>query len=150
MRGLLLGFVLNTASVGAYQPSPTYASYSAAKSFILTTGAVRVEAVLTDQVPGRYGVVVLVTARLRPPDRTVEVPDAHRVADLLAHLEVLPTTVLVIRDGALLTSQDELHDGDQVEVRFAISGGSGGLMQRSGSPPASGGSGGLVWRSGGG
>jgi uncharacterized protein len=29
------GFVLNLASVGAYQPSPTYASYSAAKSFIL-------------------------------------------------------------------------------------------------------------------
>jgi sulfur carrier protein ThiS len=29
----------------------------------------------------------------------------------------------VIRDGALLTSQDELHDGDKVEVRFAISGG---------------------------
>ncbi len=67
---------------------------------------------------------VLVTARLRPPDRTVEVPDVHRVADLLAHLEVLPTTVLVIRDGTLLTSQDALHDGDRVEVRFAISGGS--------------------------
>jgi hypothetical protein len=29
------GFILNIASVGAYQPSPTYASYSAAKSFIL-------------------------------------------------------------------------------------------------------------------
>jgi sulfur carrier protein ThiS len=29
----------------------------------------------------------------------------------------------VIRDGALLTSQDELQDGDKVEVRFAISGG---------------------------
>jgi hypothetical protein len=35
----------------------------------------------------------------------------------------------VIRDGALLTSQDELRDGDKVEVRFAISGGSGGLME---------------------
>jgi sulfur carrier protein ThiS len=29
----------------------------------------------------------------------------------------------VIRDGALLTSQDKLRDGDKVEVRFAISGG---------------------------
>ena len=29
----------------------------------------------------------------------------------------------MIRDGALLTSQDELRDGDRVEVRFAISGG---------------------------
>ncbi len=66
---------------------------------------------------------MLVTARLRPPDRTVEVADVERVVDLLAKLEVLPTTVLVIRDGDLLTSQDRLRDGDSVEVRFAISGG---------------------------
>ena len=66
---------------------------------------------------------MLVTARLRPPDRMVEVADVRRVKDLLARLEVLPTTVLVIRDGTLLTSEDELRDGDAVEVRFAISGG---------------------------
>ena len=66
---------------------------------------------------------MVVTARLRPPDRIVEVADVRRVADLLARLEVLPGAVLVIRDGALLTSQDELRDGDKVEVRFAISGG---------------------------
>ncbi len=73
----------------------------------------------------RRGAPVLVTARLRPPDRMVEVADVRRVKDLLARLEVLPTTVLVIRDGALLTSEDELRDGDAVEVRFAISGGAG-------------------------
>jgi sulfur carrier protein ThiS len=66
---------------------------------------------------------VLVTARLRPPDRTVDVPDVRRVTDLLAQLEVLPGQVLVIRDGELLTGDDELRDGDRVEVRFAISGG---------------------------
>ena len=64
-----------------------------------------------------------VTARLRPPDRTVEVDGVRRVSELLERLEVLPSTVLVIRGGELLTGQDELHDGDQVEVRFAISGG---------------------------
>jgi sulfur carrier protein ThiS len=68
-------------------------------------------------------VPVLVTARIRPPDRTVEVPDVRRVTDLLAQLEVLPGQVLVIRDGELLTGDDELRDGDRVEVRFAISGG---------------------------
>jgi sulfur carrier protein ThiS len=73
---------------------------------------------------------MLVTARLRPPDRTVEVADVGRVADLLARLEVLQGAVLVIRDGTLLTSQDELHDGDRVEVRFAISGGAGGVARR--------------------
>jgi short-subunit dehydrogenase len=30
------GFILNLASIGAYQPSPLYASYSAAKSFVLS------------------------------------------------------------------------------------------------------------------
>ena len=68
---------------------------------------------------------MLVTARLRPPDRLVEVADVRRVKDLLARLELLPATVLVIRDGDLLTSEDELRDGDAVEVRFAISGGAG-------------------------
>jgi sulfur carrier protein ThiS len=72
---------------------------------------------------------MLVTARLRPPDRVVEVADDGREADLLARLEELPEAVLVIRDGALLTSQDELQDGDKVEVRFAISGGTGGRME---------------------
>jgi sulfur carrier protein ThiS len=67
---------------------------------------------------------MLVTAQLRPPGRLVEVEDAHRVADLLERLEVKPSTVLVIRDGELLTEADALRDGDRVEVRFAISGGS--------------------------
>ena len=66
---------------------------------------------------------MLVTAQLRPPGKIVEVSDARRVGDLLARLEVKPSTVLVIRDGELLTGDDELHDGDRVEVRFAISGG---------------------------
>jgi short-subunit dehydrogenase len=32
------GYVLQVASIGAYQPTPTYASYSAAKSFVLSFG----------------------------------------------------------------------------------------------------------------
>jgi len=32
------GYVLMVASIGAYQPSPTYAAYSAAKSFVLHLG----------------------------------------------------------------------------------------------------------------
>jgi len=38
------GFILNIASIGAYQPSPTYAAYSAAKSYVLSlTDAVHYE-----------------------------------------------------------------------------------------------------------
>ena len=32
------GYVLQVASIGAYQPSPTYASYSAAKAYVLNYG----------------------------------------------------------------------------------------------------------------
>ncbi len=32
------GYILQIASIGAYQPSPTYASYSAAKSYVLYFG----------------------------------------------------------------------------------------------------------------
>lgn len=32
------GYVLQVASIGAYQPSPTYATYSAAKAFVLSFG----------------------------------------------------------------------------------------------------------------
>ena len=32
------GYILQVASIGAYQPSPTYATYSAAKSYVLSFG----------------------------------------------------------------------------------------------------------------
>jgi hypothetical protein len=32
------GWILQVASIGAFQPSPTYASYSAAKAFVLSFG----------------------------------------------------------------------------------------------------------------
>jgi short-subunit dehydrogenase len=35
MRERQSGYVLNVASIGAYQPTPLYASYSAAKSYVL-------------------------------------------------------------------------------------------------------------------
>lgn len=40
-RGMVerrFGFILQVASIGAYQPSPLYASYSAAKSYVLNFG----------------------------------------------------------------------------------------------------------------
>ena len=33
-----LGYILQVSSIGAYQPSPTYATYSAAKAFVLSFG----------------------------------------------------------------------------------------------------------------
>lgn len=38
MVGRNFGYVLQVASIGAYQPSPTYATYSAAKAYVLMMG----------------------------------------------------------------------------------------------------------------
>jgi short-subunit dehydrogenase len=38
MRARGAGWVLQVSSIGAYQPSPTYATYSAAKAFVLSFG----------------------------------------------------------------------------------------------------------------
>lgn len=61
--------------------------------------------------------------RLRNPDRTVEVPGPITAGDLLDHLDVNPTTVLVIADRQLVTAAAELDDGSEVEIRPVISGG---------------------------
>lgn len=38
MAARRFGYVLQVSSIGAYQPTPTYASYSAAKAFVLSFG----------------------------------------------------------------------------------------------------------------
>ena len=63
--------------------------------------------------------------RLRNPDREVEVAGARRVRELLAELSIDADTVLVIRERTLLTREERLEDGDAVEIRPVISGGSG-------------------------
>ena len=61
--------------------------------------------------------------KLRHPTRVVEVPGPKKVRDLLAHLELNPETVLVIRDADLLTREERIEDSDEIEIRPVISGG---------------------------
>lgn len=63
--------------------------------------------------------------RLRNPDREVELAGARTVQDVLAQLAVDPDTVLVIRDGELLTRRDRVREEDRLEIRPVISGGAG-------------------------
>lgn len=60
---------------------------------------------------------------LRNPRREVEVSGKRRVRELLIELDILPSTVLVIRGDELLTSDVVVGDDDVVEVRPVMSGG---------------------------
>ncbi|GIW39579.1 MAG: hypothetical protein KatS3mg076_0156 [Candidatus Binatia bacterium] len=61
--------------------------------------------------------------RFLPERREVEVSGVRRVADLLRELDVLPGTVLVIRNDELLGEHDVLDADDEVEIRSVLSGG---------------------------
>jgi sulfur carrier protein len=62
--------------------------------------------------------------KLRNPSREVELAGRKRVKDVLRELDILPGTVLVIRGAELLTADEVVGDGDELEVRPVMSGGS--------------------------
>jgi len=65
-----------------------------------------------------------VKIRLRNPSRVIELAGRKRVKDILRELDILPGTVLVIRGADLLTADEVVGDGDELEVRPVMSGGS--------------------------
>jgi sulfur carrier protein len=60
---------------------------------------------------------------LRNPRRELELPAPRTVEQLLRHLEVVPESVLVIRNETLVTRDERLDDADTVEIRPVVSGG---------------------------
>ena len=62
---------------------------------------------------------------LRNPRREVEIEGNAQVREVLRRLDVIPETVLVIRDGELLMKTDVVGDEDTIELRPVISGGAG-------------------------
>jgi sulfur carrier protein len=60
---------------------------------------------------------------LRNPRRELDVPAPRTVEQLLQRLEVVPESVLVIRNDTLVTRDEALHDQDVVEIRPVVSGG---------------------------
>lgn len=60
---------------------------------------------------------------LRNPRREIEVDAPRSVEALLARLELVPESVLVICNDTLVTRDARLTDGDVVEIRPVVSGG---------------------------
>ena len=61
---------------------------------------------------------------LRNPRREVEVAGNRRVKEILRDLDILPETVLVIRGDELFTADQVVKDGETIELRPVMSGGS--------------------------
>ena len=62
-------------------------------------------------------------AKLRNPDREIDLPGNRLLREVLRELGVDPDTVLVIRDGELITREAKVGDDDVIEIRPVISGG---------------------------
>jgi sulfur carrier protein len=60
---------------------------------------------------------------LRNPRRELDVPTPRTVDQLLRDLDVVPESVLVIRNDTLATRDEHLRDDDVVEIRPVVSGG---------------------------
>jgi sulfur carrier protein len=60
---------------------------------------------------------------LRNPKREIDVPTPRNVGRLLRDLEIVPESVLVIRNDTLATHDERLLDDDVVEIRPVMSGG---------------------------
>jgi sulfur carrier protein len=60
---------------------------------------------------------------LRHPTREITVDGPKLVRELLAHLDIVPESVLVIRGSELLTRSDKVEAEDTIELRPVISGG---------------------------
>ncbi len=56
-------------------------------------------------------------------DRVWTFDEPLTVAQLLKRIGLLPESVLVVRDGKLLTEDQRLYPGDEVKVVAVISGG---------------------------
>jgi len=61
--------------------------------------------------------------RLHHPARETVVAGPKKVWQVLHELDIVPETVLVIRNDELVAEDDMMNDTDTVEIRPVISGG---------------------------
>ncbi len=61
--------------------------------------------------------------RILPERNELDLPGRQRVADALRQLDMLPGTVMVIRNDELLTDDAWVEENDTIEIRRVMSGG---------------------------
>lgn len=65
----------------------------------------------------------LVKVRLRNPDRIETLEGPIKVAEVFSRLGIHPDSVLVIRGDELLTREEVIAPGQEIELRPVVSGG---------------------------
>lgn len=60
---------------------------------------------------------------IQKDNKTIEIEGKKSVKKVLQQLDINPETVLVVRDGELLTQDTILEENDEIEVISVISGG---------------------------
>jgi len=74
-------------------------------------------------IPRAAAVSSRMLVQLSHPNRQVEIKGPKRTKDLLRELNLVMEAHLIIRGDELVTEDEILADGDQVEIRPVISGG---------------------------
>lgn len=65
----------------------------------------------------------VITVNFEPSGQTKTIPRPRTVTQLLNRLKLRPGTVLVIREGGLLTPDREILPGDVITLRSVVSSG---------------------------
>lgn len=65
----------------------------------------------------------MIRVRIPQKKKEFEVPGPRRVGDLLAAAGVRPTTVIVTQGKRLLTKDQQVADGETIDILSVVSGG---------------------------
>jgi sulfur carrier protein len=63
------------------------------------------------------------SVKMKFRDQEFEVKAGMTARDALKKIDILPDTVLITREGELITDDEILHDGDEIRLIAVISGG---------------------------
>ena len=63
------------------------------------------------------------SVKMKFRDHEFEVKPGMTARDAIKKIDILPDTVLITREGELITDDEILHDGDEIRLIAVISGG---------------------------